>query len=85
MWLRKKGTKPQLKYFVLQANPLFGNRSVSDGLYNTDVIGEVVPAITGPVKVGLGRFGRFVSDVGASTPQPLFFHGQNIFTSPLGF
>lgn len=35
--------------------------SVSDGLYNADVIGEVVPAIIVPVKVGLGRFGRFVS------------------------
>lgn len=55
MWFKKKESKPKLKYFVLQANPLFGNRSISDGLYNTDVIGEVVPAMEGPVKVGLDR------------------------------
>lgn len=55
MWFRKKESKAKLKYFVLQASPLFGNCSISDGLYNTDVIGEVVPAIAGPVKVRLDR------------------------------
>lgn len=28
MWFKKKESKAQLKYFVLQANPLFGNRSL---------------------------------------------------------
>lgn len=52
---RKEEEKPELKYFVLQANPLFGNRSLFQMVSNSDVIREVVPAVAGPVKVGVDR------------------------------